>query len=390
MMLRRCTAILSVLSFVLLMAGIASATNYTITDLGTLSGGTASFATGVNSSGTVVGFADAGGKNRAAYYQNGVWTNIGSTKDANQNTFFTAINDSGLMVGWDRTSSLAKLGDSFTYQVGGSITSLGTFSGVLNGQPANGNKNRVGGFNNYTASGVNWTGYTGGINNNGQIAGYWFNSSDTATGHAFLMSGGSTTEVSVAFPSGASSQYCYGLNDAGVTIGSYLTNMAATIGWYFDGTRHDIPYGSVPTAIVGNYVVGNGASGAFLYTLGAGSPTFIGSLGGGYNGNIAYGVTSGGVVVGDSFNGSAYRAFLYDGTGSYDLNNRVAGTNPFSVLQTASAISSNGKYIVGYGTVGSQNHAFLLTAVAAPEPSTLLLAASGLVGLVAYAWRKRK
>ena len=32
----------------------------------------------------------------------------------------------------------------------------------------------------------------------------------------------------------------------------------------------------------------------------------------------------------------------------------------------------------------------IMTAVATPEPSTLLLAATGLLGLLAYAWRKRK
>ena len=70
------------------------------------------------------------------------------------------------------------------------------------------------------------------------------------------------------------------------------------------------------------------------------------------------------------------------------LSTLVTGTNPFSSLQYATAISGNGTYIVGYGAVGSQTHGFLLTAV--PEPSALLLAASGFVGLLAYAWRRRK
>ena len=43
-----------------------------------------------------------------------------------------------------------------------------------------------------------------------------------------------------------------------------------------------------------------------------------------------------------------------------DLNTLVTGTNPFSNLQYATAISGNGNYIVGYGTVGGQTHGFLL------------------------------
>ena len=50
---------------------------------------------------------------------------------------------------------------------------------------------------------------------------------------------------------------------------------------------------------------------------------------------------------------------------------------------------------MGYGTVGSgpfagDTQGFLLTAVATPEPSTLLLATAGVAGLLAYAWRKHK
>ena len=58
------------------------------------------------------------------------------------------------------------------------------------------------------------------------------------------------------------------------------------------------------------------------------------------------------------------------------------------VLQNATAID-NGGDIAGFGTDGTNNvQAFVIYAV--PEPGTLTLLLAGLVGLLAYAWRKRK
>jgi probable HAF family extracellular repeat protein len=364
-MSRGCIVVLCAL-FSFSAAGMASAAAYLITDLGVLSGGTSSFPLAVNSSGLVAGYADSGGILRAAYYSGGSWTDIGTGIDSGHKTFLTGVSDNGLMVGWDRTVNTASVGGSFTYQIGGSVTSLGTLPGVLNGQPGNGlGKNRVGGYGGHAGF---YSG--GGVNNSGQIAGYWITSS--LENHMFLESGGTTTEVNVNWPSGASNQYAYGLNDSGVVIGDYLSGMGQSIGWYWDGTRHDIlgtNFSSHTAFIAGNYVVGGseiGVGGAYVYTLGAASPTFIGAVAGGYTPDIAYGVNSSGTVVGESskLDGSTYtyRAFIYSGGMTTDLSTLVVGANPFSNLDVAAAISSNGKYIVGYGTVGSQTHGFLLTA----------------------------
>jgi hypothetical protein len=59
-------------------------------------------------------------------------------------------------------------------------------------------------------------------------------------------------------------------------------------------------------------------------------------------------------------------------------------------LSVADDIDSGG-HIVGIGVTSTgAADAYLLTPVTTPEPSTLLLATSGLLGLLAYAWRKRK
>ena len=102
----------------------------------------------------------------------------------------------------------------------------------------------------------------------------------------------------------------------------------------------------------------------------------------------ALGINDSGVLVGWE---SASSSFAYTwsttaGSG-VQLSTRVASLNGWT-LQQANGIDNAGD-IVGVGAVGGVTTAYLLT-LPTPEPSTLLLAASGLVGLVAYAWRKRK
>ena len=76
-----------------------------------------------------------------------------------------------------------------------------------------------------------------------------------------------------------------------------------------------------------------------------------------------------------------------------DLNSLVGNlTNGDGTWTLADAygISENGQYICGSATNGTVTHGFLLTLAPVPEPSTLLLVVSGLVGLLAYAWRRRR
>ena len=84
-------------------------------------------------------------------------------------------------------------------------------------------------------------------------------------------------------------------------------------------------------------------------------------------------------------------AFIWDST------NHMRNMNTVFVQQSyprvgpsidAYAIDNNGD-IVGCGSNNGTQQAFLIKATV-PEPSTLLLAATGIAGLLAYAWRKRK
>jgi len=117
----------------------------------------------------------------------------------------------------------------------------------------------------------------------------------------------------------------------------------------------------------------------------------LGTLGG--REGVAMDVTADGrVVVGVSDNAFGYaRAFRWTATGGMeDLNITYARLlTPGSALWQASAISPDGRYIVGYGLNATTRRVegFLLDTV--PEPTSLLMLGVGLAGLLRLRRRKQ-
>jgi probable HAF family extracellular repeat protein len=141
---------------------------------------------------------------------------------------------------------------------------------------------------------------------------------------------------------GGTGSYGYGINNSGqVTGAAYTAGNAATHAFLYDGTMHD-----------------------------------LGTLGGTLS--IGMGINNIGEVTGRAHTAGnmAAHAFLYDAAhGMVDLNSLIDPASGW-VLVEGSAINSVGQ-IAGYGAVGGQDHAFLLTPVPVPEPSTLLLSLVG-------------
>ena len=383
-MLRQTTLVLLGLAVVLATAAAASATTYTLTDLGVLPGtGTTSYAMGVNDSGVVAGAlttTTAGASIAAAVYTGGAWDNIvaviGITKSV-----ANGITDSGLV-----SCSKGLQVDSYIYNTNTSqYTNIGTQPGVCNGLV-----NHCGTDTFPYDTGSYETGTP--MNSSGEIVGFYNPTSGSTTPNLFVYSGGmngSTSTVTTPGTNLSSITGASGINNSGVVVGNYQLggNPNPTGFYYSGGTCNTISSMGCPEAINGNEVVGADNDGvAAIYTLGAGSATSIGTLGG-YQ-SIAYAVSSAGTVVGYSYETSgAQAAFIYNNGAMTDLNTLVqGGLGQFTELNIAYGVSPNGEYIVGDGTTSAgYTQGFLLTAVATPEPSTLLLAVSGLMGLLACA-----
>jgi probable HAF family extracellular repeat protein len=356
-----------------LIAGAASATTYTFQDLGVVGSGTQSYGYGMNDNGQVVGISGTGGTaNNAAIYSGGTFSylNKGSYRDC----IAYGISDNGAVAG----SVDIKTGINPAQQNPCVWTSSGTLTyiGNLGGATGNGysycvdNSGQVVGVS-ATASGSHaflWTA-TGGDVDLGAGNARWI---DPVTGQivgggtagypCFFSSSSPGTETVLGnMPGAGGAAYC--VNDSGQVVGTYT-----------DTATH-----------------------AFLWTSAGGGTTIDISAALPLDAfSIAYSINNNGDAVGEYrlSDGVTLHAFEYDSSTStgIDLNNATftgAGLGGF-VLQQARAINASGQ-ISGFGvTAGGATHAFLLTPVPVPEPSTLLLVATGMLGLLAYAWRKRE
>ena len=328
---------------------------YTVTNLGNL-GGNVIAVSGLNDNGQVVGASyTSAGAEQAFFYSGGVMHDLGPTGGA---SWAEGINNSGQVAGWYSTGS-----DCAFLYTGGVMKNIGTLGG-------------------YEADG-------GGINNSGQIVGSSMDVNDNW--RAFLYSGGTMTNLGTL---GGNYSAANAINNEGQIVGAADLSSGITHAFlYSGGQMHDLgPAGSLESyacAINDNGQVVGFSGHAFLYSgdkCTTSAPLAI-------SGRTAGDWVS--TTTGKSWETPTIplttamrlsRAIVYSNGTMTDLNSLVALSA--WTLESAGAINDKGQIVATGVNSSGQIDAFLLTPV--PEPSTFALLGVAAIGLMAWAWRRKR
>ncbi len=195
----------------------------------------------------------------------------------------------------------------------------------------------------------------GGID--GSATGYAINSSGTVAGWAQNPSGGQQAFVSIptglqALSSGPYESYAYGINDSGTVVGATYDASGQAHGaiWSASGTTV-LGAGSYAMAInaVGEVVGGNGEA----FTLINGQLENLAAPPG-INWSSAYGLNSGGTVVGDGqLSNGSFRGIVWNPDGSTTVLGTFGGSS-----SQANGVNGGGE-VVGFASLSDgYQHAF--------------------------------
>jgi probable HAF family extracellular repeat protein len=336
----------------------AQATSYTVTDLG-IDG----CASDINANGQVVGWSynPADSSYLAFLYSDGAIQNLGTL--GGSHTLAYGINSSGEVVGQSFTSAGSP--HAFLYS-NGEMKDLGTLGGSYS--------------------------IAYGINSSGEVVGQ-SSTSDGST-HAFLYSNGEMKDLGTF---GGSSSCAQGINDNGQIVGSAETaDFADHAFLYQNGIMQNIDLlGTIKTATKINnsgQVIGISDGNIFLCNDGV-----IKDLGNAFSSSIPSeihfsDINTNGLIVGSASRGLPigentvkleFLPFLNIDGNFMNLNDLIAPGTDWT-LYDAIGINDSGQ-IVGFGAHNGKTCAFVLTPV--PEPSTLIMMATGLISLLLTVWQ---
>lgn len=354
------------LSFAAIEANSAQAASlYSVTDLGSLSGSTYSYATSINNVGQVVFNAGLGTTNgspvRGFLYSNGQLLEI-SPPPGNTDISVTDINNVGQVLANSANDNYFTGVTPLIYS-DGTAQSLGIGDGI--------------------AYAINDSGQVVGGTTGGGI----FPELAFPSGAAFLYSRDTTTNINTNL---GENYVAYGLNNLSQVVGIFgspsraflydngaITNLGTLPGDNYSSAEDINDLGQV-VGVSAPSGVNDGT--AFLYSSNTGMIS-LGRLFPTDTYSVAIGINNLGQVVGwsgtntnfYSESGEGIRAFLYSDGIMQDLNSLIAPSSDF-ILTQAQAINDRGE-IVGAGSINGELHAVLLTpqlSQAVPEPASTL------------------
>ena len=305
---------------------------YTIENLGTLSSNP-SYPSGINSAGDVVGYYYSDDWNKRAFlYRQGAMIDLGTL--GGSESYARDINDTGQVVGQAKNTDGAWR--AFLWTEAGGMVDLGTLGGASSAAYA--------------------------INEAGDVVG----NADALTGsHAFRYRNGTMSDVGTLeyFQSGS-----FDINDSGQVVGTYLAWGHDQQGFSFDDTFVDL--GSL--MLSGTRVVGINDAGLMIgYSWGLGEyRSFLRACGEvidlgmveGFTRTYAWGVNNAGQIVASitTADASLSHAAVFTGGTLLDLNDLLLDQGEWEFLTAAFAVNDIGQ-IAGYGRIGGQYRAFLLS-----------------------------
>lgn len=301
-----------------------------ITNLGTL-GGTLSYAFAINDSATIVGNANLLGDavTHAFSYSSGVMTDLGTLGGSNSVAF--AVNNSGTIVGYEEPTATLGIHRAFSYSKG-VMTDLGTLGGAKS--------------------------IAFGINNAGTIVGDAQNGAGAI--HAFVYTSGVMTDLGT-IGGATGSSFSYAINSSGVIVGySAVTGSAITHGFVYAGgqmldlnslvTLPSVTLVTAPSINDLGQIIANGSDNrAYLLTpasihlvvsavslVNQGTDTSVTVTAIDSSGNVA--TAYGGLVAvtsTDSAAGLPADSMLYKGTATFLVKLNTIGTQTISAADTA-------------------------------------------------------
>jgi len=247
-------------------------------------------------------------------YHDGAYQSLSDDPHGEEGTYFTAINDKGLMAG--------TYGDNATKVYHGFIYNDGSFTTLTDPLAATQESFQGG---NYSISGTQ----AYGINDKGQVVGQFAESNNVPQG--FLYRHGKYTTIDdphagAGFGQGTTA---HAINDFGEIVGWYIDKKGVTHGFLYSINTHDFTTLNDPSAgkgstyaegindlgeIVGLYVDKTGVDHGFLYSISTGQFTTINDPLAGtgkFEGTELIGINNHGQILGIYFDSSGHQHGFY-------------------------------------------------------------------------------